>query len=261
MLNYLEQGALYNACNFMIPPVTGQALSYGSSGLTNQTVWTTTLVGFLCPSDVNAGNGPAIQNGKPNMNNYHGNGGTTSLSYNATTSGVFAWQYCYGIRDITDGTSSTIAFMEALVGDPINLPTRRTNSAMTVAAVVGYGDVSTNPTGAVADLNACTTSYLAGTTNDNSVGAVWAVGSVGLTMITPIVPPNSLQYPWGGCKKTGGGWSEGLSYFNPSSRHSGGVNTLFCDGSVKFIKDGINMQILWAIATRGNNEAVSQDSF
>jgi prepilin-type processing-associated H-X9-DG protein len=47
----------------------------------------------------------------------------------------------------------------------------------------------------------------------------------------------------------------------PSSRHPGGVNLLAGDGSVKFIKDSINLQVWRALGTRAGGEVVSADSF
>ena len=45
------------------------------------------------------------------------------------------------------------------------------------------------------------------------------------------------------------------------SRHPGGANMLFADGSVHFLKDSINPLTWRALATRGFNEVISSDSF
>jgi prepilin-type processing-associated H-X9-DG protein len=45
-----------------------------------------------------------------------------------------------------------------------------------------------------------------------------------------------------------------------SSYHPGGVNQLFGDGSVRFIKSTINIQAYYAIATIAGGEVVSADS-
>jgi prepilin-type N-terminal cleavage/methylation domain-containing protein/prepilin-type processing-associated H-X9-DG protein len=45
------------------------------------------------------------------------------------------------------------------------------------------------------------------------------------------------------------------------SWHPGGVNFLFADGSVHFVKDAINPQVYQALATRAGNEAISADSY
>ena len=49
--------------------------------------------------------------------------------------------------------------------------------------------------------------------------------------------------------------------YGASSRHPGGVNTLFADGSVKFIKNTVSAQTYWALGTRANNEVISSDSY
>ena len=46
-----------------------------------------------------------------------------------------------------------------------------------------------------------------------------------------------------------------------SSNHPGGVNVLFMDGSVRFIKNSVNYQTWYAIATPNNREAVSSDAY
>ena len=35
----------------------------------------------------------------------------------------------------------------------------------------------------------------------------------------------------------------------------------FCDGSVRFIKNTIGLQIWWAIGTRNGNEVISSDQY
>jgi prepilin-type processing-associated H-X9-DG protein len=46
-----------------------------------------------------------------------------------------------------------------------------------------------------------------------------------------------------------------------SSRHPGGVNVAFLDGSVKFIKDSVSQQSWWGIATKAGGEVISADSY
>jgi len=45
------------------------------------------------------------------------------------------------------------------------------------------------------------------------------------------------------------------------SRHPGGANFLFADGSVHFLKDGINPSAWRALATRASGELISSDSY
>jgi len=46
-----------------------------------------------------------------------------------------------------------------------------------------------------------------------------------------------------------------------SSRHPGGINTGFADGSVRFIKDSINPDVWFNVQTIAGGEVVSSDSF
>ena len=90
----------------------------------------------------------------------------------------------------------------------------------------------------------------------------WAYGGLGLTSFNTIVPPNSTQYPWGGCRldQVGGGFAWG-PYSNATSNHPGGCNVLFGDGSVKFIKGSIDIKIWWGLGTRNGGEVISADSY
>jgi prepilin-type processing-associated H-X9-DG protein len=45
------------------------------------------------------------------------------------------------------------------------------------------------------------------------------------------------------------------------SYHPGGVNVAFCDGSVKFIKDSINMTTWRGLGSRSGGEVISADSY
>ena len=52
-----------------------------------------------------------------------------------------------------------------------------------------------------------------------------------------------------------------ITMIGASSNHPGGVNVLFMDGSVRFVKNSVNYQTWYAIATPNNGEVVSSDSF
>ena len=88
------------------------------------------------------------------------------------------------------------------------------------------------------------------------------MGGRGITMFNTIVPPNSKQYQWGGCRLDCGdcGFAFG-QYSNATSNHPGGVNVGMGDGSVRFMKDSINQQTWWALGSRSGGEVLSADSY
>jgi prepilin-type N-terminal cleavage/methylation domain-containing protein/prepilin-type processing-associated H-X9-DG protein len=56
-------------------------------------------------------------------------------------------------------------------------------------------------------------------------------------------------------------WSGAASLVAASSRHPGGANTAFADGSVKFIKSSVNNQTWVALGTRNGGEVISADAY
>ncbi len=258
MLSYMEQTQIYNAINFSLP---GENYPY------NTTAAYTRINSFLCPSDGNAGLTQA-DNGFTDINSYFGSMGTTSGTgntygnYSTTSTGLFAYTNCYGIRDAVDGTSNTVAFSECLVGDPQLTSAKRSNGVMSTG-VPGYPDVNTVGIAGLqaGDLATCSAAFLSGKNLHNSIGCHWIQGSAGQTMFNTIVPPNSTQYRWGGCRGGGGGWNDAMDYVNASSNHSGGANVLMADGSVRFVKSSISMYTWWNIGTRNGGEVVDASAF
>ncbi|MHC5541753.1 DUF1559 family PulG-like putative transporter, partial [Singulisphaera rosea] len=110
LLPYLEQSAIYNAANFNWTP------GGWTGGRLNVSVRLMTIQAFLCPSDPNSG--------VNHSNNYYACTGTTTTKLFANdrlaptgSSGLFTPWISYGIVDCPDGTSTTVAFSEAMTGD------------------------------------------------------------------------------------------------------------------------------------------------
>jgi prepilin-type N-terminal cleavage/methylation domain-containing protein/prepilin-type processing-associated H-X9-DG protein len=64
-----------------------------------------------------------------------------------------------------------------------------------------------------------------------------------------------------GCTVVGQAGSEAIQVFIAKSMHSGGVNVGFCDGSVRFIKNSVNIQAYRSISTAQGSEVVSADAY
>jgi prepilin-type processing-associated H-X9-DG protein len=74
------------------------------------------------------------------------------------------------------------------------------------------------------------------------------------------MPPNCFA-----CDSTTDGNTQGYAgipdAFPPASNHPGGINLSFADGSVRFIKNSIGLQVWWALGTRSGGEILSSDSY
>lgn len=72
--------------------------------------------------------------------------------------------------------------------------------------------------------------------------------SVWRTGYTHLTPPNQP------CWRAGGDWYSLVT--PPSSYHTGGINLLLCDGSVRFVSDGVSRDVWMATGSRNGAEAV-----
>ena len=291
MLSYMEGGAIYNAINFNF------CGGYNYGEYCNYTGWCTLVKAYLCPSDNNGATAaPPVGTGQPGTNSYRGSVGTTTavgwsnltnsagyascqpdpfnLYGNGATgcspfsTGVFAYWAAYGLRDMTDGSSNTVAYAESLIGNSSGQVTGRNNSVtgVTMAKGAEVPDAS-NPNYftslVIPALQACASAYQyqqqpVTTANGNR----WGWGATTMTLFHTIATPNSKQYAFNSCRDTCGGCGPDDSIFsNAQSNHPGGVNCLFSDGSVKFIKDSISPQTWMALGTRANGEVISSDSY
>ena len=259
LLSYMEQNPIYNAINFNYPPVASTL-----GGAAANTVVLIRIKTFLCPSDFNAG--PSW------TNNYVGSMGT-SIGYitQSQSSGLFAETVAKKIRDITDGTSNTVAFSERLVGTPGRPDHYPGNGMDGVAAnanspVNYYLDALQDIPDTLTYLQNCNAVYQANLTTSSAWqngGENWAWGTPGVTMFQTIVPPSSPQYPWSTCRSdcASGCGVDSSHLTNARSNHPGGCNVLFCDGSVRFVKSSVNMQTWMQLGTISGDEVVSSDSY
>jgi prepilin-type N-terminal cleavage/methylation domain-containing protein/prepilin-type processing-associated H-X9-DG protein len=255
MLPYMEQTPLYNAINFNYTCWWGNGNN--TNGQINSTVFNTLIKTYTCPSDGKAGQAGG------NINNYFYCEGTTINGWSATSTGIFSHSTAYGLRDITDGSSNTIAFSEALVGGSTNIERWRGGISPQGGTTTGLYDANTNIPGVMADLQFCVTAYQSGTgPYALNKGFRWATGSPGISGFNTIVPPNSLTWQFSGCRLDCNGCGVDFGhYLNATSNHSGGVNCCMGDGSVKFIKSSVAMPTWWALGTKDRGEVLSSDAY
>ena len=225
-------------------------------GPIQSTVYKTVVNEFLCPSDSNAG--------VTNLNSYIDSFGTTSITAITQTTtgstGLFTFWQSYGIQHCIDGTSNTIAFSEALVGDNSTNWTRSAGIAQLASLPVSAQvlDVTANWPAVLPALQICSTSWnnQSGKLNTGR-GNFWFHGTQAQTMFNTVLTPNSDLYPFGFCSSAAIGDSE---FVTANSNHPGGVNTLMADGSVRFAKDSINQTTWWALGFEQVAGSSSADS-
>ncbi len=242
IMPFMEQNAIFQAINF--------SLSFYEAA--NTTVIMTKVGGFHCPSDPNT---DAIEVGSTSVQRREGNyvanwgnshfnqadtpNGTGGVYWNAPDPWIgpygtpirflgapFGGNVAKGINNITDGTSNTLLMAEVIIG--LDTPG---NTKLDVR-----GDIY----------------------NDDQVCATF----MGVT------PPNSTlpdsegycNYPFGlnpPCTTCG----VNPSYVTSRSFHSGGVNALLSDGSVRFFKSSINPVTWSALSSSMGGEVLSSDSY
>ena len=266
LLLYLEQGNLYNAINFGLPPETpGMAGDvafmppYQDPNRENMSACLTQVATFLCPSDA----GGTLLGEWPGGNNYLGNlqSWACDLSENfpSTVSptdqnlGIFYYQSAVKIASITDGTSNTAFFSEKIRGTNVNDGDARSDS------LVMSGSIALTPTGIDATYNACQALSPQTTTRlTRRQGMSWVMGEMCCTAYNHVAPPNSKT-----CAGLGfsGNMANMPMQVPPSSRHPGGVNVMMGDGSVKFVKSTVSVATWRALGTRAGGEVISSDAY
>jgi len=274
LLNNIEQSTMYNAFNFS----TGM---FGNASPSTYFTFPNTTVGYMqiatliCPSD-----GTRRRPQEPyGCTNYVGNTGgpgvIAAMTGTIVPNGAFisGWGDAHNfgpisIAQIRDGTSGTALFSERLLG--INgSPTVQVQSPDAKRAIFNTsvgGGWHTGEAGAQQFVAGC--KNLPGSTNSirsDGNGAYWIASypwHVAVNGYSHFGGPNSLS-----CQNPSteffGNW---LTFVGPSgsapptSNHPGGVNVCFTDGSVRFIKDTVNLPTWWALGTRARGEVVSSDA-
>jgi len=155
------------------------------------------------------------------------------------------------LADVTDGTSTTFAMGEAAGGSPV-YPVRSLSSP---------GQTASDPfTGQPALLE-----QTWGATGFGDPSHAW-YGSVLATTAQFGLPPDPRDEPMNRRPGTPTVWGSDASGTNAAgrdlvsgfrSRHTGGCHFLFCDGSVRFVKETINPTTYRALSTPAGGEVVS----
>jgi prepilin-type N-terminal cleavage/methylation domain-containing protein/prepilin-type processing-associated H-X9-DG protein len=278
IIPHLEQSTVYNSLNFNV----------SMSDAANNTAGVFQMLTLLCPSE----NKPVRPSDFYGTCNYAANMGgpgpiamysgvivpareKVSTILNPDPPGYF-WDNgnnaFFGVQSVTDGTSNTAMISEHLLGQiaywspiPRNSPDfKRTEYTTTVdlpASVLDTGNVQI----ALKFVQACRS--IPGTQTDtpgasNGPGWNWYFTfpefSTQLSYFHFNTPNQaSCTYP----SDPNPGWGGTWAAITANSNHPGGVNVGFADGSVRFIKDSVDLRTWWSLGSRNGGEVVSSDAF
>jgi prepilin-type N-terminal cleavage/methylation domain-containing protein/prepilin-type processing-associated H-X9-DG protein len=254
---YMELGPLYNSINF----------SGTYSDAANTTVSNTPIKFLFCPSDP----GGSIDDAQ------YGGTMTATSSYGQFTGDWYVWsnggppnRCAFGpnqsrmIAQFTDGLSNSLFASEGYIGhlQARNCLSNPQNPPGMSPTTVPDPSISIETLKSL--VSACSGSGKFGVKLGHTR---WTNGGVYYSGVTTAVPPNTnVSYPgysgpfdWVSTDENNGGPT--YASLSASSYHSGGVNTLFADGSVKFVKNSISPFTWRALGSIAGGEVISADSY
>jgi prepilin-type processing-associated H-X9-DG protein len=285
--------------NDIVGQMNGSTADCDEWGLINASASGNQINSFLCPSDTDLANLTYfiyVPNGTPQYvgrHNYPMNGGsnvnrsglggelngavyipTFNQALNPTTKstpemtagnpgfqGTIIAETPIGIQQFTDGTSNTALYSEWVRADGLQprgvgwgAQNAKDGLGTIYAFPVTFAQFAGSPNLDAQVSLACDNQW---THQIYTWKGDWWIAD--LFSYSHTTPPNhrSCWYSDIG----GRPWSGAASCVAASSRHPGGANTCFADGSVKFIKSTVSIKTWVALGTRAGDEVISADGY
>ncbi len=240
LLPQMEQSNVYEGWNFNQDYLNGANIERN-----------TRIAVLLCPSD------PDYGGSEPGVN-YVGNGGSTfDFWFNTgTANGAIARLDEVRFADITDGLSNVVLASEILKGDANSGVTsdsdivRIDNGAATFANAAFATQAELDAAGALADA-----ANPGEQPSRSQCGQHWSAPYSYQSMFNTAAPPNwnhrsvAMGGNFGRCSDRNG-------LFPARSRHTGGVQATFADGSVRFISENVNLLTWQRLGARNDGGTV-----
>jgi prepilin-type processing-associated H-X9-DG protein len=282
---FLEQGAFFNAINF--------SLTYSANQ--NLTLANMPLPLMFCPSDP----GPHIDDGSLNgpdatfyaTSSYgtcDGDWYVWSVNWGATNSvgpmnkSLFGPNYSRSIAMVTDGLSNTLSVSEGYIGHGqmrscLNTPSVPSDASVGTWSPTNVPAPGPNSTAALVALIASCGTATGKVKAGGALGHTrWTNGGVYYSGFTTAMPPNEqvkglsratnsvlggkvVPMDWDSVDENDGGPT--YMSLSATSYHAGGVNALFGDGSVRFVKSTVNPATWRALGSIAGGEVISADSY
>jgi prepilin-type N-terminal cleavage/methylation domain-containing protein/prepilin-type processing-associated H-X9-DG protein len=249
---FLEQTSVFNALNFSFP-IYGPISTYPNTGIfpANTTAVGTIVALFLCPADrmqkittTDGFLGAPYRDFSPTNYQFCAGDGANGGAM-TTADGSFRLNVMTRAAEVTDGLSNTAFGSESLLGPgvvrtiaPGTVPPNTADLLFATVAWQGTTTASINPTACLSPTGLSTSRQFAWVDGSYSYGLYDHHYTPNATSLDCIVTDNSLSEGWKAAR----------------SRHPGGVNVLFGDGSVRFVKDSIDRNTWAAAGTRVGGE-------
>lgn len=279
ILPEMEGGNVYNAINFSLRGSSGSG--DGSNGATFYTAWVTVIDSWLCPSDgENSSAGKGLREANVPTGQYPNGVGPTNPATGAAATvipvsnypGSFGDNYCIGGLTPPGGPWETPVGTVLAPGVPRighagfwgtnfseDLSTRGPGK---LRGFFAYRNQGIGPVGIASVKDGTSNTIIVGETLPYQVADsnFWMHNGCTFGTTVPInwKTPNAPAVAFGSSD-----WTSRFSYASKGakSEHPGGANFLMADGSVKFIKESINLVTYCALGSRSGGEAVSADAF
>jgi prepilin-type N-terminal cleavage/methylation domain-containing protein/prepilin-type processing-associated H-X9-DG protein len=244
---YLEQTNIYNTMDLNQPIY--QPPTYTITAANQFAVQQTVRI-FLCPSDkqqpVSVAYGQPVI-GPTNYAACLGSGTTNGgapFGSPLNADGMFMGVRHLTFADVTDGLSNTACFSESLLGDgPEAVTGAAPGGPERVYAYLGFSGTAVN------DANCAGATTWNG---NNRRGFMWASGEIRCVSYNHYYAPNPRNYDCINNDPAAGFTASGFRAAR--SLHSGGVNVLLGDGSVRFVQNTVNLGAWRALGTRAGGE-------
>ena len=299
LLPSIEQQVLYNAINYSLPmlewtpPIYGANTTVGLVSISTLRCPSESL--SPTPSFARSSSGALGYTGQFAVSNYAGNFGGpaiiracsgtivpvkgNNLVFQLMVAGGQAAPATAGpvtIQAITDGTATTALFSEHVLGAVS--PSAASSPVITPGGTLGRRGLFQVPMPTVLDqgLSGNAQAFAAAcqrlpaasvATTTAAFGSQWMMSldfATANNAYSHVVAPNGnsctgmqvansfvANPSWGGLGAA----------ITATSNHPGGVNVVFCDGSVKFVKDTVNLATWWGLGTRNGHEILGTDAY
>jgi prepilin-type N-terminal cleavage/methylation domain-containing protein/prepilin-type processing-associated H-X9-DG protein len=282
MLPYLDQLIAYNGINWYFGARWSDGnLVYGDrnppddagggrDSIPQMTVLTLQIKTFLCPSDTNRGSSGMFQVGGTlklvGASNYASNIGLNrringgidkTWLLNGPNYVASSWDNTVNqtstMATFKDGASNTVIFSEWIKG--WGVATGKSPNGL--AEVYNLGENSNFYSTDIQFAELCSRVPINSANQQYQwKGEWWGYGASMIYSHTQM--PNRTSCVYHDINQDG---RATISLFSASSNHPGGVNVLFMDGSVRFVKNTVDYRPWYAISTPKGGEAVSSDAF